>query len=142
MQALTLKWGAMVLCAAGLAACGGGEDESDALRSERVASEPMARLRSGAPMVQVALQPSDLDFPGPERGFYRFATDPSRITADSLLYVAQEGQRLVYTPADLSAYRTRSLPSSYLNKLDTGFANLRRQGLKAVLRLQLSRNRI
>lgn len=134
MQALTLKWGAMVLCAAGLAACGGGEDESDALRSARVASEPMARLRSGAPMVQVALQPSDLDFPGPERGFYRFATDPSRITADSLLYVAQEGQRLVYTPADLSAYRTRSLPSSYLNKLDTGFANLRRQGLKAVLR--------
>ncbi|MEZ5718675.1 MAG: DUF4832 domain-containing protein [Burkholderiaceae bacterium] len=134
MQALTLTWGAMALCAAGLAACGGGEDESGALRSEGAASEPMARLRSGSPMVQVVLQPTDLDFPGPERGFYRFATDPSRITADSLLYVVQEGQRLVYTPADLSAYRTRSLPSSYLNKLDTGFANLRRQGLKAVLR--------
>ncbi len=134
MQAWTLKCGGMALCAAGLVACGGGEDEPDSLRSEGAASAPMARLASVAPMVLVTLQPTDLDFPGPERGFYRFATDPSKITATSLLYVAQEGQRLVYTPADLSAYRTRSLPSSYLNKLETGFANLRKQGLKTVLR--------
>ena len=45
-----------------------------------------------------------------------------------------DGQRLVYTPGDLSAYRTRDLPSTYLTKLNTGFANLRKQGLKAVVR--------
>ena len=38
------------------------------------------------------------------------------------------------TPGDLSAYRTRDLPSNYLTKLNTGFANLRKQGLKAVVR--------
>lgn len=43
-------------------------------------------------------------------------------------------RRLVYTPGDLSAYRTRNLPANYLTKLETGFANLRKQGLKAVLR--------
>lgn len=134
MQAWTLKRGALALCVAGLAACGGGEDEPASPRSGEVASAPMARLALDAPMVQVTLQPTALDFSSPERGFYRFATDPSQITATSLLYVAQEGQRLVYTPADLSAYRTRNLPSSYLAKLDAGFANLRKQGLKAVLR--------
>jgi hypothetical protein len=49
-------------------------------------------MTSVVPMVQVHLQPTDLDFPNPERGFYRFASDPSKITATSLLYVAQEGQ--------------------------------------------------
>ena len=57
--------------------------------------------------------------PQPERGFYRFATDPSKITATSLAYVVADGQRLVYTPGDLSAYRTRDLPSTYLTKLNT-----------------------
>lgn len=134
MRASTLKYGAVALCAAGLAACGGGEDEPATPRAEPVAPAPTLRLASVAPMAQVSLQPTDLDFPNPERGFYRFATDPSKITATSLLYVAQEGQRLVYTPGDLSAYRTRNLPANYLTKLDIGFANLRKQGLKAVLR--------
>ena len=135
MRAWTLKCSVLALCAAGLAACGGGEDDAGATqRTENAAPAPTLRLASVAPMAQVSLQPTDLDFPNPERGFYRFATDPSKITATSLLYVAQEGQRLVYTPGDLSAYRTRNLPASYLSKLDTGFANLRKQGLKAVLR--------
>ncbi len=135
MRAWTLKCSVLALCAAGLAACGGGEDDAGATqRTENAAPAPTLRLAGVAPMAQVSLQPTDLDFPNPERGFYRFATDPSKITATSLLYVAQEGQRLVYTPGDLSAYRTRNLPASYLSKLDTGFANLRKQGLKAVLR--------
>mgnify|MGYP000541180521 CR=1 FL=1 len=106
------------LCAALLAACGGGSASSD--------TPPLD--------ASVAFTATDLDFPNPERGFYRFASDPSKITATSLLYVAQEGQRLVYTPGDLSAYRTRNLPYNYLTKLEAGFANLRKQGLKAVLR--------
>lgn len=122
-----------------LAACGGGggADGDTAAADARSDPAPVAsppQLRATAPLVQVALQPSTEDFPNPERGFYRFATDPAKITATSLLYVAQEGQRLVYTPADLGPYRTRDLPASYLTKLNAGFANLRKQGLKAVLR--------
>ena len=134
MRAWTLKCSAVALCAAGLAACGGGEDDLAIQRSEGGVPAPALRMTSVVPMAQVHLQPTDLDFPNPERGFYRFASDPSKITATSLLYVAQEGQRLVYTPGDLSAYRTRNLPANYLTKLETGFANLRKQGLKAVLR--------
>jgi hypothetical protein len=134
MRAWTLKCGAVALCAVGLAACGGGEDDLATPRADTLAPAPMLRQASVAPMAQVSLQPTDLDFPNPERGFYRFASDPSKITATSLLYVAQEGQRLVYTPGDLSAYRTRNLPYNYLTKLEAGFANLRKQGLKAVLR--------
>jgi hypothetical protein len=144
MQAF--KRAGLALLAAVLAACGGGEDgpvETGATSSASLRAlqsplssapvAPLAQLQTQA-QTQVNLQPTDLDFPNPERGFYRFASDPSKITATSLLYVAQDGQRLVYTPGDLSAYRTRNLPASYLAKLDTGFANLRKQGLKAVLR--------
>lgn len=123
--------------AAVLAACGGGDEPAEP-RSDEAASpkalQAQSRSAPAAPLTLVTLQPTDLDFPNPERGFYRFASDPSNITATSLLYVVQDGQRLVYTPGDLSAYRTRNLPASYLAKLDTGFANLRKQGLKAVLR--------
>lgn len=111
-----------------LASCGGGDEAPD----EPTGAQPTAKNTSA--QVQVALQPTAEDFPGPERGFYRFATDPARITATSLLYVVEDGQRLVYTPADLSTWRTRDLPATYLNKLNTGFANLRKQGLKAILR--------
>lgn len=93
MRAWTLKCSAVVaLCVAGLAACGGGEDDLAIQRSEGGVPAPALRMTSVVPMVQVHLQPTDLDFPNPERGFYRFASDPSKITATSLLYVAQEGQ--------------------------------------------------
>ena len=137
-------WTASVLICAALAACGGSAEEERAFVASggpdtpgappAVAGAPVYRALSTAPLAEVSLAPSDVDFPNPERGFYRFATDPARITATSLDYVVADGQRLVYTPADLSAYRTRDLPSSYLTKLNTGFAHLRKQGLKAVVR--------
>ena len=137
-------WTASVLICAALAACGGSAEEERAFVASggpdtpgappAVAGVPVYRALSTAPLAEVSLAPSDVDFPNPERGFYRFATDPARITATSLDYVVADGQRLVYTPADLSAYRTRDLPSSYLTKLNTGFAHLRKQGLKAVVR--------
>lgn len=134
----SLKRAGFAVLAAALAACGGGDDEPAELRSDGGASpralQAPSRSAPAALPTLVTLQPTDLDFPNPERGFYRFASDPSKITATSLLYVVQDGQRLVYTPGDLSAYRTRNLPASYLAKLDAGFANLRKQGLKAVLR--------
>lgn len=133
---------ALALLPALLAACGGGgeppgsgAEAASATAGTQMAEAVAAQQRvTAAPLVQVALQPTAQDFPNPERGFYRFATDPAQITATSLDYVVQDGQRLVYTPADLGPYRTRDLPASYLSKLNTGFANLRKQGLKAVVR--------
>ena len=134
-------WTTTVLVCAALAACGGSsEDGGTSIASgtpgtrPAVAEATLPWKLSVAPLAEVSLSPSDEDFPNPERGFYRFATDPAKITATSLEYVVADGQRLVYTPADLSAYRTRDLPSSYLNRLNAGFENLRRQGLKAVVR--------
>ena len=75
-------------------------------------------------MVEVGLSPSVMDFPTRARPYRRFDR-PLQITATSLYaYVVADGQQLVYTQARLSAYRTRDLPSTYLTKLNTGFANL------------------
>ena len=137
----TIKWAVLALGCAALAGCGGSAENDGVTISfggpgapPAVAEVPQPKamgkaiaLASTAPLAQVSLAPSDQDFPNPERGFYRFATDPSKITATSLDYVVADGQRLDYTPADLSAYRTRDLPSTYLTKLNTGFANLRKQ---------------
>lgn len=143
-QSTTIKWAVLALGSSALAACGGSAENDGVTISfgspgappaqVQVPQAMVARASLTVPMVEVSLSPSDLDFPNPERGFYRFATDPSKITATSLAYVVADGQRLVYTPGDLSAYRTRDLPSTYLTKLNTGFANLRKQGLKAVVR--------
>ena len=85
-------------------------------------------------MQQVQLKSIATDFPNPERGFYQYAADPSKLDGGSLAQFFSQGHRLVYTPADLSAYRQSDLPASYLNDLEKGFALLRQNGLKAILR--------
>lgn len=124
------------------AGCGGGADEDSQSRALEAGNEALAVNASAdaakaamtAPMAEALLQPSEQDFPNPERGFYRFGTDPSKITGASLDYVISDGQRLVYTPGDLGPYRTRDLPAAYLRDLHAGFGRLRDKGLKAVVR--------
>ena len=89
---------------------------------------------NNAPMLSVQFAPSTLDFPNPERGFYKYAADPAKLTAYYLDSVAKDGYRLIYTPADLSAWRNQDLPQSYLNALNEGFELMRQAGVKAVLR--------
>lgn len=89
---------------------------------------------NNAPMLSVQFAPSTLDFPNPERGFYKYAADPAKLTAYYLNSVAKDGYRLIYTPADLSAWRNQDLPQSYLNALNEGFELMRQAGVKAVLR--------
>ena len=85
-------------------------------------------------MQLVRLQSASTEFPNPERGFYSYTSDPSKLTNAGLASVFAKGHRLVYTPADLSAYRAGDLPASYLNDLDKGFEALRQSGMKAILR--------
>ena len=85
-------------------------------------------------MLSVQFTPSTLDFPNPERGFYKFAADPAKLDAYYLNSITQQGYRLIYTPADLSQWRNQDLPQSYLNSLNDGFELMRQAGVKAVLR--------
>ena len=89
---------------------------------------------NNASMLSVQFTPSTLDFPNPERGFYKYATDPAKLDADYLNSITQQGYRLIYTPADLSQWRNQDLPQSYLNALNDGFELMRQAGVKAVLR--------
>lgn len=89
---------------------------------------------NNASMLSVQFTPSTLDFPNPERGFYKFAADPAKLDADYLNSITQQGYRLIYTPADLSQWRNQDLPQSYLNSLNDGFELMRQAGVKAVLR--------
>lgn len=85
-------------------------------------------------MLSVQFTPSTLDFPNPERGFYKYAADPAKLDANYLNSITQQGYRLIYTPADLSQWRNQDLPQSYLNSLNDGFELMRQAGVKAVLR--------
>ena len=89
---------------------------------------------NNASMLSVQFTPSTLDFPNPERGFYKFAADPAKLDAGYLNSITQQGYRLIYTPADLSQWRNQDLPQSYLNSLNDGFELMRQAGVKAVLR--------
>ena len=89
---------------------------------------------NNASMLSVQFTPSTLDFPNPERGFYKYAADPAKLDADYLNSITQQGYRLIYTPADLSQWRNQDLPQSYLNALNEGFELMRQAGVKAVLR--------
>ena len=89
---------------------------------------------NNASMLSVQFTPSTLDFPNPERGFYKYAADPAKLDAYYLNSITQQGYRLIYTPADLSQWRNQDLPQSYLNSLNDGFELMRQAGVKAVLR--------
>ena len=89
---------------------------------------------NNASMLSVQFTPSTLDFPNPERGFYKYAADPAKLDAYYLNSITQQGYRLIYTPADLSQWRNQDLPQSYLNALNDGFELMRQAGVKAVLR--------
>ena len=89
---------------------------------------------NNASMLSVQFIPSTLDFPNPERGFYKYAADPAKLDAYYLNSITQQGYRLIYTPADLSQWRNQDLPQSYLNSLNDGFELMRQAGVKAVLR--------
>ncbi len=112
-------------------AAGVGEPRPSASASSTAEPSAAVPIADG---VSVSFAGTDDVFPNPERGFYRYAGDLATIDAGTLRDAADRGARLVYTPNDISAYREQDLPPSYLEDLQQGFASLRKNGLKAVLR--------
>ena len=102
----TMKWAVLALGCAALAGCGGSAENDGVTISfggpgapPAVAEVPQPKamgkaiaLASTAPLAQVSLAPSDQDFPNPERGFYRFATDPSKITATRVRHLQPDSR--------------------------------------------------
>ncbi|AQR75969.1 hypothetical protein BXU08_16600 [Sphingomonas sp. LM7] len=73
--------------------------------------------------------------PNPERGFYRAGQgDLERIDPAFLEAAYRDGYRLIYARINLEPYRTGTLPRTYLDKLDAGFAAARRAGVKLIVR--------
>lgn len=139
-------------CAAALlvAACGGGssgaaegvaktEEAGDAAGVAAAAplagATPVTAAATAAGTVVARFTPSDADWPNPERGFYRWSwTKLNALSASDMQDAYEQGYRLLYTPLDLSSYRSRELPASLLTRLDTSFARARAAGVKLIVR--------
>lgn len=94
-----------------------------------------AQTAPGADAVVARFQPSDADFPNPERGFYRSAeSDLDALTEQDAADAFAEGYRLMYVRIDLGPYRGRDLPPEFLARLETGFDAARRSGVKLIFR--------
>ena len=96
-------------------------------------ANPIAAARPG--LEHVTFLVTDLDFPNPERGFYRPArSDLDLLTAGDARDAYDKGYRLLYAHIDLSAYRDTPLPTAYLRKLQSGFDVARSAGIKLIVR--------
>ena len=86
------------LCAALLAACGGGSASSD--------TPPLD--------ASVAFAATDLDFPNPERGMTRSLGPLASVSDNQLTALPADGVRLAYAPLRLDPWRDASLPDNLL----------------------------
>jgi len=134
---------ALCVTALSVAACGGGSSDAskvganaqDAGDAASAQSTPAAVGTSAGASVVARFTPSDADWPNPERGFYRWSwTKLNALSAADVQDAYQQGYRLLYTPLDLSSYRSRELPASLLARLDTSFARARAAGVKLIVR--------
>jgi hypothetical protein len=87
---------------------------------------------SAPPDRALSFNASGATFHNPERGFYGFG----ELTASTnFAGVRSAGFSLCYTPLDLSAHRTQTIPESRLNDIRAAFANQRAAGVKGILRI-------
>ncbi len=82
--------------------------------------------------ITITHTPSDANIINPERGF-RFSADISP-ESDFATYYEALGITLVHSYVRLDDYREADLPQTFLDDLETGFANMRSSGVKTVLR--------
>ncbi len=93
--------------------------------------ESTSELVVPAGMVAFAPTESLVDFPNPERGFYKGYNLPGAADATS---IRTAGYTLAIAIVNLDPYTSSSLPSSFLTSLTSGFARARAAGIKLVVR--------
>jgi hypothetical protein len=96
-----------------------------------LATLPPTPLAAQVPR-QHLYEASAAEFLNPERGFYRYAdlTNPRNFKQ-----VRDQGQTLVYGRVQASDYRDRPLSQEFLDQIQHGFDEARREGLKVKFRL-------
>jgi hypothetical protein len=82
-------------------------------------------------LVTIETAPSDDDFTNPERGFF---TSVDLLGEADLSRASASGTTLVHAPIRLDRFRDGPLPQALLDALETGFARVRRAGLKVIPR--------
>ncbi|HEY9826613.1 MAG TPA: DUF4874 domain-containing protein, partial [Stenomitos sp.] len=90
-----------------------------------------APVQAALPKTTVLYQPTTENFPNPERGFH---SDIDLISGGDFSSVRQQGRSLARAYVRLDNFRETPLSSTFLNRLRQGFQNVRRAGVKVVLR--------
>jgi len=85
--------------------------------------------------VEATFRPTNLEFPNPERGFWRFVAENfTDVTGDELSDIRAAGLTMAYAVVRLDAFRSRPLPQATLDRLVASFGFARAAGVKVILR--------
>ncbi|HEY8143546.1 MAG TPA: DUF4832 domain-containing protein [Kofleriaceae bacterium] len=104
----------------GVAAPAGGEEGG-----------PDGGATFSGPTVTIDFETTNLDFRNPERGFFRTI---DLIAGGEARWVRRTGHTLAQAIVRLDDYRDRALDGAFLTALRAGLADVRRAGIKVVLR--------
>jgi len=80
---------------------------------------------------QLMFAESDLDFPNPERGFYRYR----ELTEARNFDLRGENITLIFGRISADAFRNRPFSKEFLAKIQDGFDQAREQGIKVIPRV-------
>lgn len=96
---------------------------------------PAAQCSAGpASTSNVTFTPSTEDFMNPERGFYLHIDTPGSLTAGNISGAVSKGHSVVLAAVDLGDFRSGPLSADFLNRLNQSFENVRKGGVKAIVR--------
>ncbi|MGE3926717.1 MAG: DUF4832 domain-containing protein [Lautropia sp.] len=111
-----------------------GAAASAAVAATVVAAAALAAPAPSSAAATVSYVASDEDFPNPERGFAGWAGDLAAPDPGPIAEQARLGHTLLRAIIRLDTHRSGRLPDDLLARLDAGFARVRANGVKVVLR--------
>jgi hypothetical protein len=98
------------------------------------ASDPLSAAEQGR-RVSTTFTTTNLDFPNPERGFWRFVSSSFvAASAAELRDIRDAGMTMGYAVVRLDPFRSSSLPQTFLTRLSDAFGRARAAGVKLILR--------
>ncbi|GHT11111.1 hypothetical protein AGMMS4956_03620 [Bacteroidia bacterium] len=94
---------------------------------------------------EVTYEASDVKFPNPERGFYRYTesrigASPTMLNENTLKSFRAQNFSLIYRIYYLKDFKDQAISQVALEQIETDMATLRKSGLKCVLRFAYSSN--
>ncbi len=92
-----------------------------------------AQQTETVPMTGRAFAVSDGELPNPERGFYKWI---DIVNVRDFRYMRDTGWTLGFCSLSLAAWRDSALPQDYLDRLNAGFAAVRKAGIKTIVRFK------